>query len=285
MMQQQYPAYGYPQQQAPNSNYGWTYPNVSKAQAQNTQPLSQDMIDILSKKNFDDVLAMKYSEEDFWKSICTHKHKNGNSATVAETDKDGNQYFRCTICGAKITPKDYTMDDVQKAVDEVENILQMTKLIFLDVPVEFAREYFQFIMLLRNLPKLYNTATRNYAKYNQDSAQMMNQQRAFGNNLFQSLNIMSNGFYGSQGPWTVPQQPMMYQQYPNGMYGMPNNGVVDPNANPMMYSAPQPVPAAPAPMQAPPAGVVPAPAAPVVTTTAAPAPQQEEVQQTKQWNV
>lgn len=304
--------YGYPMQ--PQNYYAWTYTNQGRETAQNTQPLNQEMIDVLTKKNQSNVLNMKYSQEDIWKSICTHKHKNGAPATkTVGVDEENHTVLKCDICGETIVLKDYTPEDIKKTIADTKNLMQLAKLVYLDVPVEFATNYFQFGMLLDSLPDVVNLAFDNYAKYNQNSLQMVTEKRA-GGNLFQTMSAMSNGYYGGMAGqptvWSpavysnpnmqpmqqqpmngyapaqpqqapmMPQQPMMQQpMYQYGAYAAP----MAPDANPMMYGGTMPQ-AAPAPMQAPPAGIVPG-AAPVGATAAPAAPAQEEVQQTKQFNL
>lgn len=297
------PGYGYPVQ----NQYAWTYVNQGREQAQNTQPLNQEMIDVLSKKNQSNVLNMKYSQEDVWKSMCTHKYKNGAGATnLIGVDENGNQILKCAICGETITIKDYKPEEIKQIVADTKNLMQLAKLVYLDIPVEFATNYFQFGMLLDSLPDVVNLAFENYSKYNQQSLQMVTEKRVGTGNLFQTMNAMSNGYYGgaygqpsvwsptvynnapapqpmgyaTQPQQMMPQQPMMQQpMYQYSAYTAP----VAPDANPMMYGGTMPQ-AAPAPMQAPPVGIVPG-AAPVGATAVPAAPAQEEVQQTKQFNV
>ena len=84
------PGYGYGYPQQAQDQFGWTYAK-NREQAQNTQPLSQEIIETLQRRNQHNVLNMKYSQEDGWTQSCTHKYKNGMGSTkVVGVDEDGN---------------------------------------------------------------------------------------------------------------------------------------------------------------------------------------------------
>lgn len=275
----------YPQ----NTQYGYGY-TAPRPQARNTQPLTQEQILALRTdgKKFD----MKIDQEDLWRSSCTHKEKNGASTLIQNPDGS----YTCSICQATFNMVDLTPEEVEKRVKDLEDVLQTIKTIYVDAPDKLIEQYMQMIALLAKLKELWNRSIQNFSMYEGTTVGGVNQMGPGYSGFGALQSMLSNpyggfGAYGQQYP-QYPQPTMAPQYYNNGGYGgypMPaqqmGQPMMDPNANPMAYGAPQQMPMAPA------VGTIPnAPqpqqAAPTQAPVPAPAqPQQAEVQQTQVFNV
>lgn len=198
-------------------NMGMQY--VTRAQAKNTQPLSQEVINKLrASSNID----WTVSQEDLWRAQCTHKDHNGMSTLTM--DNEGNCH--CNICGADFKFFDGDMATVKSVVDAMDNILQTTKTIFLDIPENFAQAYFQYMPLMKKLPQLWGQATKNFNQYDQPVG-MIPTNGYSTNNWGLVGTLTGNPAYGQY----MPQPPMMGQQMPMG--GMPMQAPMMPQ-QPMM---------------------------------------------------
>lgn len=272
------------------NNYPGYYPNngyaysVARPQPGNSQVLTQDQVNALKQKasEFD----MKIDQLDLYRAICTHRDPTTGAFTLT-VNPDGTS--TCAICGETFRMFDGTMDDVRKAVEDVKDIMQTVKTLYMDAPRSLTENYHQQIALLNKLPGLWKHSVDNFAKYeniNNPLNPISGSYSGFGA-LNTLLTAPYNMYYGQQ-PMMPPQQPMMAPQQtvpmapPAGfmppqqpmMGAQPMYGY-DPNmaagANPMAYGQPM-MPSAPAPQQS-------------AATAPAPAPQNAEVQQQKVYNV
>lgn len=251
----------YPQQNANPYGYNMGYQYVNKPQPKQTQPLTQEQITKLRSSG--DEFDWRVTQEQLWRAICTHKDKNGNSSLV----QDGDGLFHCTICGKAFHMFDGNEDDVAAVVNQLMDILETTKAIYLDAPEQFASAYYQFIPLIEKFPKLWGKAVRNFSQY--DGAQAVAPTNVYQFNPWAALNNITGGagtfggmpVYGQQQPMGYqqapagyPQQPMTgYQQQPMGYQQM---GYQAPNmpmdTNPFVNNMPNPYT-----MQAPAPGMIP----------------------------
>ena len=282
--------YTYQQQYGTPGQYGVGIPTMAKAKY--TQPLTPEQISKLRSSG--DAFKIEVSQEDLWRAACTHK-ENGQPTLVSEgvNPETGNEILRCTICGETFEMVDASKEEVQKAVDLICNLLQTSKTMYLDAPVQLVEQYYQMLPLLKMFPKLYERSQKNFAMYENPMGVGANP-TAVGTNGFQMMGAMLSNPYSAMGygaPMPMgpqyPQYPQGYapqpmapqpaqpypgypQQYPQQAYNPAMYG-----GNPMMYNSGA---VAPAPAPAPAPGVVPqAPAAPTDGTA--------EVQQQKQFNV
>lgn len=263
--------------------YGVGINQIPKARY--TQPLTPEQINQLRSRG--GAFKIEVTEDDLLRAACTHK-ENGHPTLVVEGQNPDthNDILHCTICGETFEMVDYNRPEVEKAVKLIEDLLQTSKTLYLDIPEQLATQYYQMIPLLKMFPELYERAQKNFSMYENALGYQPNNVAA-GTNGFAMMNSMLSNPYAAAGYPMYGQQPMGYQpqpvqqpmmQQPMGYaqpqpamgYGQP----MAPNpymANPFMTGAPQQV----AP-QAPTAGVVPpAPAA----------DQSAEVTQQKQFNV
>lgn len=269
--------------------YGYSY-GVPRPQARNTQPLTSEQIAKLRQES--SAFDMRIDQEDLWRAACTHKEKNGANALI----DNGDGTYTCSICHATFEMCDSTKEDIEKAVKTIENMLQTSKTIYLDIPEELARQYYQLIPLLKKFPMLWSRAIQNFSMYEGSNNGTLNPMSPGYSGFNAITTLLTNPYNGfaqqpQYNPYQAPQ-PMMAQPYG---YQQPMGMQVDPSVNPMAYGAPAPgvmpgmAPTAPMPGVMPgvpqpaPAPVAQAPA-PAPAAPAAPA-QQAEVQQQQVFNV
>lgn len=236
-----------------------------------TQPITPELSKLLHQESDD--LNVKIDKVSSLRNQCTHKEP-GTGQLALVYNPDGT--VTCRTCGETFHLIEDPDSEIQAATDRLIDILQTTKVMYLDIPEEFVKEYFQMISLLKNLPKIYHKAANNFSMYESYSGAAYPTTPVY--NAFQAVhNIMSvNPMMGTQPMYggMQPQQPMypgMYQQpaapqqpmYPGQVTQQPSGYMaqsvqpgwtqqpvmVDP-ANPMAYGAPTAAPA-PAPVQAP----------------------------------
>lgn len=225
-----------PFQGMPQTYYG------TGAQFQGMQPqqvptmknfLSQEEIQKLIQK--ENNFSLNLTETEKLKASCNHRWnepRNGQFDAITE-GVDG--ICRCAICGYEFEPVDVstTEDSLREVVKNTLDVLQTIKLLYLDMPAEVAREFYQIIPLIERIPKLFEIAAKSYAKY--DGAGMY----GFNNrnmNTMQMFNMLTGILNGSQpmpqqtayNPYA--QQPMGQQQFGAPMMGyqapMGTNGFV-----------------------------------------------------------
>ena len=252
---------GMPQQQP---NAGYRIPSV----------LTPEQIKML--RNEGSKFSLGLTQEELLRAICNHRSEDGLSDSLVWDPVTGTA--KCTICGYEFRPIEANVDydSLKEDIRRVEDILQTTKLMYVDLPPEAAKEYYPIIGLLEKLPQLVEFAAKNMAKH--DNYNYMYDQRNMGTaQIFANLSNMFSNMSMQQNY----QQPNYYNQpagFPQGAYPQPQ-----PNAFGYNGMAPQPAPGyvpgtpnnfAYAPQQA-----APAPAAPVAPATPA-APADATVTQT-----
>ena len=174
--------------------------------------------EIKSIRQNGDSFSLGLTADESLRGICFHKDENG-----VETLRDnGDGTVTCTICGHRFDPlQNCTQEDIQMYVDNITDVLQTIKLLYIDMPTEAAREYFQIIPLIQKIPKLFKIASDNFNRHENYNGYRYN---GAPNtiNLYQMLSsgAISPGF-AQQGymPNGYAQQP--YQAYPQQGYGAP----------------------------------------------------------------
>lgn len=282
-----------------NQQYGPVgYVNAPKPRARYTQPVTQDMSQMMLRE--DDTLSVKISPIERAKNMCTHKYPGRSEIALVESGSDDQgKIVTCRVCGESFhiimdDPKAIGID-LEKTCNHLIDIMQSSKAMYLDIPEDFAVEFYQIMTLISRVPKVYEKGFKNFSQYD-----YTNQAQGVypGMNSFQAVNqtiggvamggispMIGNQFYqggyqpqqpyapaGYVAPQPVPQydafgnpiqpqQPPAYQ--PQGGAIPMGQGAGGPGENPFMYNAP------PAP-QAPAAGVNPVapgqPQAPVTQT-------------------
>lgn len=214
-----------------NAYGGYQYNPQNNGPAQVRQPstLTPDEYNILSKE--DNSFTLQISQEEAWRGICNHRTLDGSSDTLVQ-EPDGK--IRCTVCGWEFDPINTNTDDseIREAVTLVEDILQTIKLLYISMPPEAAREYFQIIPLLEKIPDLFKIAVKDFAKYETNNNWSYRSGNMNTINLYNALTGQMNQPYYGYDPNMQYQQPYQYQQPMNGYQQAPAPGA------PMGYTAP-----------------------------------------------
>ena len=200
--------------------------------------------------------SLSITQDEYLRGICNHRTADGTQDALMYDNITGEA--TCSICGYKFKPVDtsLTPEEIKDAVDNIVDILQTTKLLYIDLPAEAAKEYFQIIPLIGKVPQLFEFAAKNFAKH-EYNAWSYNNHNMGGIAMLQNLSSM---FGGGMQPNFV-QQPQFngYAMNPQQPVGYPNGMVPQmPGQNPFGYpgaSAPMMgMPQMGAPVQQPVAG-------------------------------
>ena len=247
-IQQQNPVYGanpYAQQYY-YGNPVYNYAGVNANQPKIMNVLNQEEIQKLMTKKND--LVLMVTETDLLRSFCNHRKADGTGDTLTE-NPDGT--CRCEICNYTFKPIDagsVTEESIKQSVQDIIDLLQTIKLIFVDLDPKVAREYFQIIPLIEKIPEFFQFALKNWSKHEGNSMfNMINGRNLSTAQLFAQLTGM---FMSPQGAYQAP-----YQNDPTNVYGQSNgfvntapgyqpmtNGYQYNYAQPMMQPMGQPMP-------------------------------------------
>ena len=199
--------------QQPNMMYQGMQQNPQAA-TRFENALTADEIEQLQKKVSQFSIAI--TNEERLRAICNHRDKTGTKDACIEDPITGN--MRCTICGYEFKPIDPNthIEDIKESVQVIENILQTIKLLYIDLPPEAARDYFQIIALIDKIPSLFEFAGKNFSKHE------VNQWNLYGRQpgVINMFNNLMNAFGGGQ----MMQPGMMNPQMMNQPAGMPTYG-------------------------------------------------------------
>lgn len=219
-------------------NYGMGMPTMAGYNYQGMQgmpqqkfnnPLSPEEIQKLQKKGAQ--FSLGITQEEWMRGICNHRNAEGTADTLVYDQLTGEA--RCTICGYKFKPieADVSIEDIKDDVERIIDILQTIKLMYIDLPAEAAREYFQIIPLLEKIPQLFEFAAKNMTKHETYNWQYNNKNMG-AINMFNNLQSLFGGGMvnpGYQQPMgQVPPmapgfpQPAPYGAAPVGYPGMSN---------------------------------------------------------------
>ena len=192
---------------------------------------------------------LSVTEEELAKGQCNHYNLNGTSALIP--DQDGSGGCTCAICGTHFTSREFAQEDVQNATQNILDILNTIKILYLSIDPNAALEYFQIIPFIEKIPQLYNIAVNDFKKYEG----VNNMVPAQGQNPFNIFSMMTMGYnpamMGYQAPMGyAPQQTPMagYQPTTQGYAFNPAGAAQQPMVNTNMPVQPQ---APVAPQQAP----------------------------------
>lgn len=193
--------------------------------------LTAEEIEQLQKKGSHFSIAI--TNEERLRGICTHRLPDGSRDTLVEDPITGNQ--RCTICGYEFKPLDpgVSIEDIKDSVQVINNILQTIKILYIDLPPEAARDYFQIIPLIEKIPALFEFAAKDFSKHEINNWRMGSQPGTV--NMFNNLmSLFGGGMPMGGAPY---QQPMggMGAPMPNQPMGM---GMGAPMPNQQFGAAP-----------------------------------------------
>ena len=193
---------------APNQMY---YGGYQPQQVQKfASTLTEEEIEKLTKS------ASKFSlgitQEERARGVCNHRSADGMTDTLIRDELTGK--WKCKICGYTFHEVDSstTIEEISEVIKQVIDILQTTKLMFIDMPVETAREFYQIIPLLEKIPNLFDLAAKNLAKHETFGWNVKNPNMS-AYSMFQNLNNLYGGglMMGTPmgQPYMAPQQPYM----------------------------------------------------------------------------
>lgn len=187
--------------------------------------------------------SLDVPQTDLFRARCTHRDAEHGRFTVVPNN-DGS--YTCTKCGKTFNIVQQPAEEIEKFVNGIVDILETSKMMYVDMPVETIIGYYQMIPFLEKLPKLYEIATSNPEQLVPNGT--VQQAGMYGNPFAMLSNAVGNPAFGAPmyGGYTAPQQmgypygaaaaQMPNQPYQNGFVGTPG---VDP-ANPFQTQAPVP---------------------------------------------
>lgn len=190
--------------------------------------LTAEEIERIQKKSSQFSIAI--TEEEKLRGICNHRMPDGTRDALVEDPMTGN--MRCTICNYEFKPVDpsVSIDDIKKSTQVIKDILQTIKLLYIDLPPEAARDYFQIIPLIDKIPALFEFAAKNFNKHEINTWNMGRQPGTI--NMYNNLMNLFGGGQMMQQP--NMNQPVGMPSYPQG-FGMPQMGQPQPMmGQPMM---------------------------------------------------
>lgn len=163
--------------------------------------------------------TLTITEDEHLRAICNHRAADGMGDALDQDPEDPTGVgVVCRICGQKFTPimTDSPQEYVQQITTDFINLLQTIKIMFVDLPVDAGRQFFDIIPMASKTPELFNLAAKNLAKY--DNYNVYGYQGASTSamgllNNFMNMMGSGNGF-GYQGQ-PVYQQPQMNTAYGN----------------------------------------------------------------------
>ena len=112
--------------------------------------LSPEEIDLLKNKA---TFSLTLSKEEMLRAVCNHRSADGLTDTLVYDPVTG--LAKCQICGYEFRPIEPNMDydTIKEDIKRVEDILQTTKLMYVDLPADAAKDYYPVIGLLEKLPQ------------------------------------------------------------------------------------------------------------------------------------
>ena len=151
-------------------------------------------------------LNLMPTKEEYYQAICTHRDiKSGYNVTIE--DESGN--LTCPICSSQFRSLNMTDKDVEEAVSTIVDILENTKMLYLDIPPEVCQEFMKILPMVKKIPALYKIAAANFRQYENIPTSVQNGPSS----LISQYNYV-NGPLGAQFSVPMPymqQQPMMQQ--------------------------------------------------------------------------
>lgn len=189
-----------------------------------TNPVTPEKAKLLAKTS--PKLSLTLTDMDILKASCTHRDPATRSTTLIENN-DGT--VTCTKCGATFNIVEVPQEEIERYVNSIVDILQTSKLMYVDMPVEAVESFFSIIPMIEKVPQLYVTSVDHFKS--DTGAQTI--QPGFGNtnaNPWQVMNQHLGGqsyypqqpYYAQTAPapmgygYAQPYQPQMYDYNTNG---------------------------------------------------------------------
>ena len=197
----------------PVNNYGYNRPKLPDP----TNPLTKEQMNLLKQKAPEFTLAI--SQIDSLKAICTHRNNEGETLIQ---NNDGSGTVTCSICGTRFKPTMLDQDSVTEIFRAAIDCLETIKIMYMDIPDDVAKGFFQMIPFLEKAPQMYKIANDHYSRYSNGS--VMSRDYNNGGNAFNLFAAMMNpGMMMGMGmPQQVPYGQGMGMPAQNGMMTQPN---------------------------------------------------------------
>lgn len=173
--------------------------------------LTQDEItNLVNNGKSSNVLDINVSPLEVSAAVCNHK--NGMDMVKQLNDGSGNVY--CPMCHDIWSPEPISKEDLIEYINKIIASMQNAKWVG-DLPIEFTRDLFPIIPLLRKWPDIYEYSMKKFNKYvdfkniyDASTANIYNNYNSLFNNS--GYQPMQPNYYGQ--PY---QQPMQQPYMPN----------------------------------------------------------------------
>lgn len=172
------------------------YYTGAMASTKQKNALTSEEIKLLAGNN--PQFSLKLGQTEYLRAVCTHRTEDGTHDTLVMDQVTGK--FRCTVCGYvfDIIDPSTSKEEIRESISLVQDIMQTAKILYIDMPVNVAREYMQIIAMLDKLPEFFEIAANNYLKHETSLAGWnYNNKNAGAAQLF---NILNNGMSGGAYP-------------------------------------------------------------------------------------
>lgn len=126
-----------------------------------TQPVTKEQSQYILQQ--EDQLDMRITKPDSIRNSCTHKDPVTGEIALIQNE-DGT--CTCKVCNARFHMY-YNMDEavLKEKIDDVIDILQSAKTLYVNAPEDFVREFYQVISLLEKLPKVFAKSATDFVRY------------------------------------------------------------------------------------------------------------------------
>lgn len=201
-----------------------------------TQPITPELQKLLNQQSNE--LDIRISNTDKIKNWCTHKEPTTGRIALVE---NGDGTVTCRVCGETFHMVDsMTREQVQSLCNQMVDVMQTIKTMYLDSPEEFTKAYWQTISMVLKLPELWDRAYKNFTMHESYTGNVFQSNPninsfAAANGILGGFNIFGgqqpNGFFGQPQAQVWPQaQPQMGMAQPAAQPGQPV-----PNMGQMVY--------------------------------------------------
>lgn len=214
------------------TNSGFGYPNQPQMMYNGVQPQQMPKRNnVLTDEEIKKIQAnrtqftLTITEDEHLRAACNHRTADGMNDALEADPNDPNAVV-CKVCGQKFTPimTDSPAEYVESITNEFINLLQTIKIMFVDLPTDAARQFFDIIPLAKKTPELFSIAAKNLAKYeNYGVYGYQGQSQSAMGLLNNFMNMMGsgNGFGFQQAQPIYQQQPMMGANPAYNAFGYP----------------------------------------------------------------
>jgi hypothetical protein len=204
-----------------------------------TNPVTPEKAKLLQKTS--PKLSLTLTELDILKASCTHRDPATRTTTLVE-NTDGT--VTCTQCGSTFNIVETSKEEVERYVNSLVDVMQSSKLMYVDMPVDAVESYYSIIPLVEKLPQVYTIAAERF-KNDVGSAAVQPGFGAANVNPWQTMNQYLGGYqqpvapaYGQPMGYAQPVAGYQPQVYDYNVGGNPIQQGVAPQGNFASYQAP-----------------------------------------------